>query len=93
MRTTLTLDEDLAEELNRLARRFGRSFKQVVNETIRRGLATGERPVSGNKKPFRVEPSSCGFQAGVDPLRLNQLLDEFDVERFRAKHAARGDEP
>ena len=39
MRTTLTLDDDLAEALNRAARLTGRSFKAVVNETLRRDLA------------------------------------------------------
>jgi Arc/MetJ family transcription regulator len=39
MRTTLTLDDDLAEALNRAARLTGRSFKAVVHETLRRGLA------------------------------------------------------
>ena len=82
MRTTLTLDDDLAEELNRLARRLGSSFKQVVNETIRRGLATGEQPANRDEKPFQVEPSPCGFLPGIDPLRLNQLVDELEVERF-----------
>jgi hypothetical protein len=44
MRTTLSLDDDLAETLNRKARHSGRSFKEVVNVAIRRGLALGEPP-------------------------------------------------
>jgi hypothetical protein len=45
MRTTLSLDDDLADDLaailNRKARHSGRSFKEVVNAAIRRGLALG----------------------------------------------------
>jgi len=39
MRTPLTLDDDLAETLNRTARQTGQSFKAEVNAAIRRGLS------------------------------------------------------
>lgn len=39
MRTTLTLDDDLFMALNERARATGRSFKDVVNEVVRNGLA------------------------------------------------------
>ena len=46
MRTTLTLDDDLFMALNERARSTGRSFKEVVNEVLRRGLAPSTpRPV------------------------------------------------
>ena len=37
MRTTLTLDDDLFMALNERARATGRTFKEVVNEAVRRG--------------------------------------------------------
>jgi hypothetical protein len=40
MRTTLTLDEDVAAKLKAEARRAGRPFREIVNETLRRGLAS-----------------------------------------------------
>lgn len=83
MRTTLTLDNDLAEALQEQALLLGISFKQVVNDTLRRGLspkAQEERPV------FRVKPLSGGFRPGVDPLKLNQLNDELEVQEFLDKH-------
>ena len=79
MRTTLTLDDQLAGELERLARTTGQSFKQVVNETLRRGLSASEGP-GGDPEPFRVEASSCGFRSGIDPTKLNQLYDELEAE-------------
>jgi hypothetical protein len=82
MRTTLTLDDDLAEALARMARREDRSFKDVVNDTLRRGLLTGERPAESARPAFVVHPEACGFLPGVDPLRLNQLVDEMEVDRF-----------
>jgi hypothetical protein len=88
MRTTLTLDEDLAEQLHAMARRKGESFKQVVNSTLRRGLQ-GQK--GGTSMPrFKVTPKACGFRSGVDVLRLNQLADELEVEDFKQKLAAAG---
>jgi hypothetical protein len=88
MRTTLTLDEDLAGQLHDLARRKGESFKQVVNSTLRRGLQ-GQKGVSPLPR-FKVTPKACGFRSGVDVLRLNQLTDELEVEDFQRKLAAAG---
>ena len=39
MRTTLTLDDDLAAALREQAQRVGVPFKHVVNDTLRRGLS------------------------------------------------------
>lgn len=79
MRTTLTLDDDLADELKQRAKALGVPFEQVVNDTLRRGLgleAPEDRPV------FRVRPFRGGFRPGIDPLKLNQLNDELEVEDF-----------
>ena len=81
MRTTLTIDDDLATALKVSARRSGRPFKTVVNEAIRRGLSTGEMP-AGTRERFRVPSAPRGFLPGVDPLKLNQLVDELEVDGF-----------
>ena len=79
MRTTLTLDDDLAERLRTLARQGDRSFKEVANEAIRRGLSIGEQP-AGTPPPFRVEAQPRGFKAGVDPVKLNQIYDDLEID-------------
>src|SRR3954451_5802766 len=79
MRTTLTLDDDLAEKLKSLAARRKNSFKEVVTGVLRRAIAASERSVAA--KRFRVVPFRSAFRAGVDPLKLNQLSDEIEVER------------
>ncbi|HYQ83677.1 MAG TPA: CopG family transcriptional regulator [Rubrobacter sp.] len=86
MRTTLTLDEDVARELQELSRRSGESFKEVVNEVLRRGLH-GEKPAAQLPR-FKVMPKACGFRTGVDLLRLNQLSDELEIEDFQRKLTA-----
>ena len=79
MRTTLTLDDDLGSRLKELARSTGRSFKEVVNEAIRRGLSLGDEPPE-KPEPFRVEARVRGFRPGIDTGRLNQLYDELELE-------------
>jgi hypothetical protein len=91
MRTTLTLEDDLARRLRELARREGRSFKGVVNEAIRRGLVAQE--VGASAGPFRVDTFRGGFRAGVDPLKLNQLADELEAERASAAAASTHRDP
>ena len=84
MRTTLTLDEDIGLALRDAARQSGQSFKAVVNETLRRGLSVGAKPLA-RRKPFRVEARRLGWAPGIDPLKLNQLVDELEVDRFLEK--------
>ncbi len=52
MRTTLTLEPELAAELRLRAQRDGISWKQVVNDAIRLGLAAG--PAQGPQAPYRT---------------------------------------
>jgi hypothetical protein len=84
-RTTLTLDDDVARQLHEQARRSGESFKSVVNKALRKGLS-GNKPAARLPK-FKVEPKACGFQSGVNPLRLNQLNDELEMEVLQRKLA------
>ena len=77
MRTTLTLDPDVAERLRRETASGRRSFKEVVNERLRIGLGlVTEEP----RVPYRVQPHASPFRPGVDPMKLNQLVDELEAE-------------
>jgi hypothetical protein len=84
VRTTLTLDDDVARELRARMRRTGRTLKQLVNAALRRGLRMGEKPARALPR-FLVEPFSSAFRPGVDPSRLNQLADEIEAEDFAAR--------
>ena len=85
MRTTLTIDNDIADYLREQSRLHEKSFKQVVNETLRRGMSpsANEKP----RKPFKVKTFSSGYAPGVDRLKLNQLMDELDDEYYEKKLA------
>ncbi len=73
VRTTLTLDDDVAEALRERARLLDKPFKQVVNDALRRGMspAVSEAPAS----EYRVAPNRSGLLPGVDPLKLKRLND------------------
>ncbi len=78
MRTTLTLDDDIAAKLKQVAHRQNVPFKQVVNSVLRRGLGAQELPRRSRR--FRVATFRSPFRPGVDPLRLNQLVDELEIQ-------------
>lgn len=59
MRTTLTLEDDVAVRLERLKDERGESFKAVVNDTLRRGLDALDRPPA-ERPPYRIEPVALG---------------------------------
>ena len=84
MRTTLTLDDDIADSLKEQARLQNRPFKQVVNDALRRGLSPAGKE---DRPPFRVKPFPGGFRPGIDPLKLNQLNDELQVQEFIEKNS------
>lgn len=77
MRTTLTLDEDVAAKLAAEARRTGRSFKQTVNDALRRGLASA-RP-RGPRKPFKVVARDLGdLRPGLSLDSIARLLEQVE---------------
>ncbi|HEY7375241.1 MAG TPA: hypothetical protein VIF57_23970 [Polyangia bacterium] len=78
MRTTIVIDDDLAEKLQDAAHKRKESFRIVVNETLRRGLSA-QTPRPPRKAPFRVETFASAFRTGVDPLKLNQLVDDLEL--------------
>ena len=86
MRTTITLDPDVAQTLqSRLAGRK-ETLKQVVNEALRKGLSSEpQKP----KKTFRVAAHSFGLRPGIDIHKLNQLADELETQAVAA-HLTRG---
>jgi hypothetical protein len=80
VRTTVTLDPDVAAKLKELAHRRRTSFKQTLNDVVRRGLAAPE--VREHGQHFNVAPHEGGFRPGVDLDKLNQLVDQLEVEDF-----------
>jgi hypothetical protein len=83
MRTTLTLEADVAARLEQEIRRSGKGLKRVVNEALRLGLGLAGKPV--RVPTFEVRPHAFGFKPGVDLDRMNQLADELESEETARK--------
>ncbi len=83
MRTTLTLDDDVAEHLRAEVRASGRSFKRVVNDVLRSGLQASTQQ---SARRFKLKPSSLGEAArGVDLDAALSLADALDDEGIARK--------
>ncbi|MXZ71992.1 MAG: CopG family transcriptional regulator [Acidobacteria bacterium] len=78
MRTTLTLDDDLAALLKQRAATLGVSFKEMVNQALRAGISREMTP--RDVETPKTIPHSFGFRPGVDLDKLNQLADELEAE-------------
>ncbi|CAN5489811.1 antitoxin [soil metagenome] len=75
MRTTVTLDPDLAARLREVARQRGISFKAAINAAVRAGLATAVEP----QRPYREKSRPLGVRPGVDltkALRIAASLED-----------------
>lgn len=59
MRTTLTIDDDVAAMLERARARSRASLKEIVNEALRQGLR-GTTAGKAQRKPFRTKSVSLG---------------------------------
>lgn len=88
MRTTVTLDDDVADRIKELSHQRRASFKETLNDVIRQGLSAPAPRVA--QPQFQVEPHAGGFRPGIDLNRLNQLLDELDVEEFSRESGTGG---
>lgn len=78
MRTTLTVDDRVGKALKELAHHSGKSFKQVVNETLERGLASSG---STHKELYREKPTRLGAaRAGYDLTKALSLAAALEDE-------------
>ena len=81
MRTTITLDDDVAAKLEAETRRTGSSFKQVVNQYLRLGFAL--RRDLKRQEAFVVKPRSLQLRPGLDYDNIGELLEEVEGRQHR----------
>jgi hypothetical protein len=80
VRTTLSLDDDVASLLRQEMRRSGNSLKGAVNHFLRLGLTSaGER----RKKPFIVTPRPLGLPPGLSYDSVADLLENLEETAHR----------
>jgi hypothetical protein len=73
MRTTLTIDVDVAAELERLRRAEDRSLKELINQALRRGLMDLSAPAKPCE-PFRTRPVSLGRCLIGDIVSISEAI-------------------
>jgi ribbon-helix-helix CopG family protein len=78
MRTTLTLDDDVAARLDDAVRKRKQPMKVVVNEALRAGLEALDAARPRKRKPFRTR----GFDLGPS---LIGSLDNIEEVLVRAE--------
>ncbi|HET7441123.1 MAG TPA: hypothetical protein VFJ47_07475 [Terriglobales bacterium] len=75
MRTTLTIDDDIARLLRQEIRRSGDSLKKVVNHFLRLGLTNSSRP---SRHRFVVTPHKLGLPPGLTYDNVAELLEALE---------------
>lgn len=74
MRTTITIEEDVAAKLDEEMRRAGGSFKDTVNRLLRLGLEAARRRPSGKRFVVRARPLKA--KPGVQFDCIGELLEQ-----------------
>jgi len=80
MRTTLTLDPDVARLVEDAMHRERRPMKQVINDALRTALGRADR----RRAPFSVDVHQSDLQPGFDLAGFNRLADEMEDEAIVA---------
>lgn len=77
MRTTINISDGILSELRERARLRKRPFREIVEETIQRGLATF--PAS-SEKTVSLQTHRVGIKPAYQGLSMNQLYDQIESE-------------
>jgi hypothetical protein len=72
MRTTLTLDPDIAAKARRATAQTGLPFKTVINQALRLGIEKVLAPPAA--RPYRTTPQPLGLKAGLSYDNVAELL-------------------
>lgn len=80
MRTTITLEKDVASRIERL--RKTRPFKQLVNDALRVGLDEMERASATTTMPYSITPVE-GMPRRTDLDNVAEVLSELEGDGFR----------
>ena len=80
MRTTVTIDDDLAAQVEEMRRREGLSFNAALNRLLRLGVQAKSTPPKPKK--FHTRTRKLELKPGIDPTRLNALIDDLETSDF-----------
>jgi len=81
MRTTLAIDDDVLDKARSVAEAHRMPFRRVVNEALRVGLLTVEKPAK--QRLYRTRPHKMGLKAGRNLDNVQELLAQIEGEDHR----------
>jgi hypothetical protein len=83
MRTTVTLDDDLAVRLEQRRAERGMTFKEALNDAVRRGLAAADEPEQTAAVHTTTRPLPLGRRLIGDIDNVAEALAAAEGETFR----------
>ena len=79
MRTSFTLEDDLAPLVKRLVKRKQKSLNRVLNDLIRAAINSISAGEAVPRKKIALMPArNIGLKKGIDPTKLNQIAFSSD---------------
>jgi hypothetical protein len=78
MRTTLTLDPDVAAKAKKSAAKLRKPFKDVINTALRIGLDEVLKPPAA--RPYRTKARPLGLRQGFSYDNIAELLARVEGE-------------
>lgn len=76
MRTTINISDAILAELKERARARRRPLREVVDETLKRGLAAS----GGSRRKINLPSFDVGIKPAYRGMSLNQLYDQLETE-------------
>jgi hypothetical protein len=76
VRTTLSIDDDIASLVEHEVQRTGDSFKGTINRLLRQGLMASREKAA--VKPFVVTPIPMGLGPEHSYDKISELLEELE---------------
>jgi hypothetical protein len=81
IRTTVTLDDDVAERVKRESRSRGASFRETLNDLLRTSLVALES--EGRRRTLRIRPTHMGYTVGLNYDNVESLIEFGEGDRHR----------
>jgi hypothetical protein len=80
IRTTVTLDDDVAARVKRESQSRGASFRDTLNDLLRVALLSAD-----NKPPrtLTIRPARMGYKPGLNHDSIESLLEYGESEQHR----------
>jgi hypothetical protein len=81
IRTTVTLDDDVAARVKRESQSRGASFRDTLNDLLRLALLTaGNMP---RRRTLKIKPAPMGYKPGLNYDSVESLLEYGEGEQHR----------